>query len=396
MKALHVTPVFYPAYGDGGPVVAYYELCQSLAKHGCEIKVLTTDAHGWSRSLEVETEREIEIEPNFRVRYCKRWLRRSVAPALLWLLPRYIKWADVVHLQSVYNFPTIPTLIACKIFQKPVVWSPDGALQRWEGTKRVKAKTIWHWICRAISPRFLILHATSQREEKDCGTHFPRKDVMVISHSVPIPSRIEHAERGEVLRLLYIGRLDPIKGIENLVAACKLLNDRDLVSWSLTIAGDGEPEYTQKLRSKILGMGFSADGVEGDLRQVRMVGYVEGEAKERIFESADIVIVPSYAENFAMVVPEALVREVPVISSTGTPWQRMEEIGCGLWVANDPESLAKSIQQMSRMPLRRMGRRGREWVKERFSGDRVGRDMLRCYAEIFNRISGKALAPSSE
>jgi len=68
MKALHVTPVFYPAYGDGGPVVAYYELCQSLAKHGCEIKVLTTDAHGWSRSLEVETEREIEIEPNFRVR----------------------------------------------------------------------------------------------------------------------------------------------------------------------------------------------------------------------------------------------------------------------------------------------------------------------------------------
>jgi len=127
-----------------------------------------------------------------------------------------------------------------------------------------------------------------------------------------------------------------------------------------------------------------------------MVGYVEGEAKERIFESADIVIVPSYAENFAMVVPEALVREVPVISSTGTPWQRMEEMGCGLWVANDPESLAKSIQQMSRMPLRRMGRRGREWVKERFSGDRVGRDMLRCYAEIFNRISGKALAPSSE
>jgi glycosyltransferase involved in cell wall biosynthesis len=388
VRALHVTPVFYPAHGDGGPVVAFYELCRGLAQQGCEVRVLTTDAHGWHRSLDVETAREIEVEPNFQVRYCRRVMRRSIAPMLLRLLPSYIEWADVVHLQSVYNFPTIPTLIACRIYGKPVVWSPDGALQRWQGTRRLAAKGIWDRLCRAVASDKLIIHAASEQEARDARACFPSTEVAVIPHSVPVPRRVWHVERGEAFRLLYMGRLDPIKGIENLVAACKILKDQNRLLWSLTIAGDGETAYAGKLRAMIQSLGLSPDGEQGLPGQVRMVGHVSGDAKERLFEHADMLVVPSYRENFGIVVAEALVRETPVIASTGTPWERIEERGCGLWVDNASESLAKAIERMSNMPLREMGRRGREWARECFPGDRVARDMIACYKAAHNRVSG--------
>lgn len=401
MKVLHVTPVFYPAFADGGPVVAFWELCRGLANLGCDVRVLTTDAHGWDKALEVETGREIEFQKNLRGRYCRRLMRRSVSPTLLRLLHRYIEWADVVHLSSAYNFPTIPTLAICRMLGKPVVWTPHGALQRWEGTRRTTAKAVWEAICRAVAPKTLVLHATSDQEARASHERFPDAESVKIPYCIEIPQQLTHVEGNATLRLLYLGRLDPKKGIANLLTACKILSEYAELSSTLTIAGAGDPGYTESLQTKIRELGLSlevghpggADGKKTCSTYVQMVGEVFGDAKERLFENTDILIVPSYTENFGVVVAEALAREIPVIASTGTPWNRLEEMGCGLWVDNDPESLAKAIERMSQMSLSAMGRRGREWVKECFSRERVSRDMLACY-EAASRPA--ALKPVSQ
>src|SRR5687767_3110334 len=174
IKVLHVTPVFFPAFEDGGPVVAFYELCQKLAQLGCEVKVLTTDAHGWDKSLDVDILDEMCLEHNFSVRYCKRIMRRSISPTLLRLLPDYIEWADVVHLSSTYNFPTIPTLTFCRMMGKPVIWTPHGGLQRWKESTRPIVKSIWEAICRLVSPASFILHSTSQQEAMASCERFPK------------------------------------------------------------------------------------------------------------------------------------------------------------------------------------------------------------------------------
>src|SRR5437867_4609251 len=113
-----------------------------------------------------------------------------------------------------------------------------------------------------------------------------------------------------------------------------------------------------------------------------MIGPVVGTAKRTLFESADVVVVPSYAESFCVVVAEALAHGVPVIASRGTPWRRVEEIGCGLWVENDPDSLAKAIQQMSRMALDGLGRRGQVWAKLKISGEAVASEMIKLYGGL--------------
>lgn len=370
MRVLHIVPAFYPAVYHGGPIHSLYSLCNALARQGVELRVLTTDTAGPGRRVPVEGIPTV-TPSGYQVYFCRRSFSVSVAPGLLWYMIGVIRWADVVHLTAVYSFPTIPCLLACKVLGRPVVWSPRGSLQRWEGSTRPTLKAVWEWVCRVVAPKRLVLHVTSEEEAKESLEKFPGVETAVIPNGIEIPGKVTHIHGSGMLRLLYLGRLDPKKGIENLLAACRILDGALGVPWSLRVAGTGDPIYTKTIKVRIEELGLS--------QPVEMVGEVVREAKRRLFENADIVVVPSYTENFGMVVAEALAHSVPVIASRGTPWKRLEEMGCGLWVDNTPEELAKAIEQMSRMPLREMGQRGREWMQREFGWDIRAQEIIKCY-----------------
>ena len=376
MKVLHVTPSFYPALVYGGPTYSVYQLCCALVRNGCEVRVLTTDANGPDAVLDVDTTRDIEIVSGLWVRYCHRILDVSISPTLLRLLPARIRWADVVHLMAVYSFPTIPTLWLCKLLGKPVVWSPRGMLQRWEGTRKQQLKARWEMVCRTVAPKRLVLHVTSAEEANQSAARLPGVQMAVIPNGVEIPESVTHSNGHRGLRLVYLGRLDPIKGIENLLRARSMLNGDPGSRLSLTIAGAGETDYEKNLQSTISQMAAA--------ERPKMIGHVSGGDKDELFENADVVVVPSYTENFGLVVAEALAHGVPVIASKGTPWQRVEEVGCGLWVDNSPVSLAAAIKQISSMPLREMGQRGRDWMQREFSWDLMAKRTMELYATMLS------------
>src|SRR5205823_1625027 len=138
------------------------------------------------------------------------------------------------------------------------------------------------------------------------------------------------------------GRLHPIKGIENLLNAMSLLED----DVRLSICGEGEADYERRLRTMVAELRIES--------RVTFQGRVDGDAKERQFREADLCIVPSFKENFCMVVAESLAREVPVIASKGTPWKQLDTRGCGICADNDGGELAAAIMQARNMPLREM------------------------------------------
>jgi glycosyltransferase involved in cell wall biosynthesis len=110
-----------------------------------------------------------------------------------------------------------------------------------------------------------------------------------------------------------------------------------------------------------------------------MAGEVIGPAKEEALARASLLVAPSYTENFGMVVAEGLAHGVPAIAGKGMPWQKMEEVGCGLWVENDPATLAASIQALSRSDLNAMGEAGRRWMEREFSWDAIAKRMIDLY-----------------
>ena len=374
MRVLHIAPGFYPAHYYGGPIQSTYDLCRYLRRRGCEVRVLTTDTNG-PAVLDVEKDREVEVADGVRVRYARRWMREAVSPRMLACMPEAVAWADVVHLTGTYSFSTIPGLLAARLAAKPLVWSPRGALQRWLGTTRSTAKAVWERVCSAAAPGRMALHVTSPEEAEQSRQRIPGVPAHVIPNGVELPKNPPaHVPRGRTTRLAFLGRLAAIKGLENLVEACRLIDPS--LDWTLRIAGTGDPAYVAKVRGLI--------GRRGLDDRIALVGEVIGESKEQFFANSDLLILPSHSENFGMVVVEALARGVAVIASTGTPWRMVETVGCGAWASNQPQSLAAAVEALSARDLTVMGELGRAWIQQEFSWESVAAKMADLYSGLIH------------
>jgi glycosyltransferase involved in cell wall biosynthesis len=381
MKILHVSPSFYPTKAYGGTIRSGYGLCRGLAELGCCVRVLTTDSDGLKRTLEVSNDRDVQID-GLRIRYCHKLFRHSTSFELLGVLREYVRWADVVHLTAVYSFPTFPTLSYCRIYRKPLVWSPRGSLQRWGGSTRLLPKYIWERICLCLVLKDeLILHTTCEDEASQSSRRFPGIRTVIVHNGVELPNQPNRVDSNGTLRMTYLGRLHPIKGIERLLEACKVL-EQLYEPWHLSIAGSGTSAYVDSLKRKVVELGLQG--------HVEFLGEVHGDLKENLWANSDVTLAPSYAENFGMAIAESLAHAVPVIAGKGTPWRGLLANECGLWVENDPNTLAAAIRRISTMPLREMGQRGRCWMEREFSCQSVSRQMLAVFEECVNANARKS------
>lgn len=379
MRVLQISGAFYPASQWWGPTYSVHSLCNAIAGiPGIELRVLTTDSDGPKLNDRIAVDSFPKHFPaGYDVYYCRRWWGACFSPGMILRMMPMIKCADVVHLTAVYSAPIIPALLICKVLKKPVVWSPRGSLQRWKGSTRTRLKSVWDFVCNLLcDPKRVTLHATSEEEKIDSCERISSAAVAVIPNGVEVSpyDNGRDARSGSALRLLYLGRLHPIKGIENLLRATADLDQ----SITLSIHGEGKPAYQKSLEA------LSSELSLGD--RVRFHGKSNGKQKALSFRQADVCVVPSFKENFCMVVAEALAQGVPVIASKGTPWRRLEEMGCGIWADNSPEALAHAIRQINSMPLHQMGQRGREWMKREFEWPVIALRM----GQVYQRLHSEA------
>jgi len=388
MKILHITPAYYPATYWGGPIFTVYHLNNALVKiSNLELKVLATDAAG-SRVFERLSDEEKLTPFPHKVIFTRRVAGACVSTGLLRKLPKYICWADVVHLTATFSFPTMPTLILCRLYGKPVVWSLRGALlddlnrHNYDPQSCLKRslKSIWLSICRRlITANRVILHVTSEQEKAATAKVYPDARLAVISNGVAVPACLPVRDRwlpeGK-LRLMFMGRLTPAKGIENLLRAiAKIDKDISLDIYGTGTGSQGGRGYSRSLVALARELGIID-------KQVRFRGHVRGKAKIRAFLDADACIVPSYSESFCIVVAEALAMGMPVIVSNRIAWAEVAKRGCGLVVGNDPDALANAIESMREMNLPAMGDLGWEWMRDEFGWDTIADSMYNLYKKM--------------
>jgi glycosyltransferase involved in cell wall biosynthesis len=140
-----------------------------------------------------------------------------------------------------------------------------------------------------------------------------------------------------------LGRIHPIKALENLIMACNASQLFKDSKFQLLIVGDNNNEYCLKLKNIV---------TENKLNQkIVFVPHISDVSmKNKLFAEAVFSFLPSHSENFGNVVVESLGNGTPVVASFGTPWQILEESKAGFWVSNDTIEITKIIDKIILMP----------------------------------------------
>ena len=176
-------------------------------------------------------------------------------------------------------------------------------------------------------------------------------------------------------KLLFLGRIHPIKGLTNLIKAWNEF-EKENKDWELEIAGPDSYGYLKKLKNLSQKLNIS---------NVIFSDEVTGAEKEKKYISSNLFILPSHSENFGMVVGEALSYGLPCIASHGTPWKELNKKNAGWWTSNSPKHLLATIKEATKCSdreLEEMGQNGRNWIKEDFSLNKNAEKWYQAYKWI--------------
>ena len=377
MRVLHVIAGVAPRYG--GPSVAVHAMARGVAALGAEVTIATTDADGPER-LDVPLDAPVHRD-GVEYRYFPRTLPgewKFSWPLTRWLDARVTGY-DVVHVHALFSYSTIPGCRAAARRGVPYVLRPLGTLDPWSLARHGARKRPYFALVERRHLRdAAAIHVTSAIEAEGVAALGFGERVRVIPLGVDAPPVVRAlAPAGGRLRLLFLSRLHPKKGLPLVLEALASLTRTGGGDAELVVAGSGEPAYHAEMEALARELGV-AD-------RVRFVGHVEGEAKARLLGEADLFVLPSYQENFGIAVAEALAVGLPVLVSDRVAIaEEVAGAGAGVVVPTDAGAVAAALASLAadRERLARMGERGAELARERYSWERTARSLLELYGEL--------------
>ena len=267
----------------------------------------------------------------------------------------------VVHVHGVWTAANAAACLRSRMLGVPYVVSPHGMLlpatMRRSGLKK---RCALHAFVRKNLEAAAFVHASSEAERQSVLAVAPKARTCVIPWGVDIPNAtLERLPNTGRLQAAYIGRIIPLKGVDELLAAWNDVRPRD---WDLRFIGPDPEGHASHLAGAIDSLQLG--------ETVSIQPAIDRAALLQLLEQLELLILPSHSENFGLVVAEALAAGVPVITTTATPWQELGQRQCGWWVADTTAGLATAIHQACKMPaedLASMGARGREWMRESYA-----------------------------
>ena len=295
---------------------------------------------------------------------------------------------DLFHGNGLWQFPVHFMAQVARKKNIPYIISPHGMLEPWalNAGKLKKKMALWSYQNKDLAFATCI-HATASKEAENIRSLGVENPIAVIPNGIdlsefPIPIKKQENSKNTVL---FLSRIHPSKGIELLIKAWEYLPVSLRNEWQIKIAGNGETEYIASLQQLI--------SIKRLGNEIYIVGPQYNMDKLKLYQEADLFVLPSYSENFGIVVAEALACCIPVITTKATPWEELNTYNAGWWIEIGIESLAATMLQaiqMNNNERKQMGQNGRQLIAENYSIELVTRKMV----ELYDWSLEKAKKPS--
>lgn len=348
---------------DGGPARSVPALAEAQAVQGADVRV-------WSCQQPT-----IDLEKYQNTQFVTGRLSSTISD----------RWSpDVIHDHGLWLRSNHLSAAAARGSGIPRVVSPRGMLEPWCLQHRRYRKAIaWKIYQHRDLSTTSCLHATSPSELAQFRRLGLRQPVILLPNGVSLPPAspvldASHptAEAGP-REVLFLSRIHPVKGLPVLIEAWQNVAQPH---WRLRIVGSDEDGHRDEIRDLVRRKQLG--------NTVSICDAVHSRDKWQLLRSADLLVLPSFSENFGIVVAEALAAGTPVVTTTGTPWVNVVREQCGWYVEPTAQMLSQALRDAmgrSRAELQQMGSRGEQWVRREFAWDDIGEKMLGAYEWLLGR-----------
>ncbi|MBX3329769.1 MAG: glycosyltransferase [Nitrospira sp.] len=370
-----VIPGLHPA--AGGPSRTIVQLCDALARRP-DVRVTLVSQRRWNEPVMLSEERKVLR----RIAESRSGVSLKTGLPLRAELLQVLRGSSsaVLHSNGLWTAVNHWVTHQARRWQVPLIVQPHGMLEPWalayRGWKKRLALSLYQR--RDLESASLFI-ATAEQEAESIRRFGLRQPIAVIPNGVELAvgggeEILTH--RNTARTALFLSRVHPKKGLLNLVNAWGELRPRN---WRLVIAGPDEDGHLAQVMSSARQQGIT--------ECVEYVGEVEGQRKAALYRDADLFVLPTFSENFGVVVAEALAYGLPVITTRGAPWTDLERFGCGWWIDTGVGPLVETLREAMSLPedeRKAMGERGRRYV-QRYDWNVIARQTAEVYRWVLAR-----------
>ena len=374
LKILHLANVIGEHKGGG-----VHEVVVNLYKNQ---KALGHEPHIWYPGA-IEDSDSIRLDDNVIALDTYGDSRYGIVKDLIKPFDSSLESFDIIHQHGVWMPMSLLNLRIKNNIDIPSVIQPHGYLEPFRLNQKKSKKKLGFLLYekRNVLKSDVIL-ACSADEGNKLKDMFPSKNVATIENGIAPeflsrPSLKNNST--DVKILLFLSQIIPLKGLDRLIEVIYELGRESFSGWELHIAGYNAGSYGDVLASKVNNLNLS--------NIVKFIGPQLGDEKTRTYDNAAAFVLPTFNENFGIVVAEALSRGLPVLTTKGTPWADLELYDCGYWVDNDKDGIKKGILKLlsqSNDELELMGKRGKKLIEEKYLWNSAAQKSIELYKWMIN------------
>ncbi len=314
---------------DGGPSRSVPILAKGLSEVGISTTLMTIESNEMNTHLLAGTEVTLITLPMNTTESEYEALFRS---------GNY----DLIHTQCIWLLSYHKVVTAARRLGIPYIITPRGTLEPWayqgQGCVRsIKKKLAMHLYQKNDLQKANSILATADMEADNFRKLGLKVPIAVIPNGIDISEYLCRSSEDKSTvkkQIVFLSRIHQKKGIEFLVNAWEQLKNKH-PDWNVVIAGNGEESYIQQLKNLIKSKMLDSC--------VEIIPPVFGEEKRKLYCESSLFVLPSYSENFGMVVAEAMSCGLPVITTNGTPWQGLNERKLGWCIDLNLENLVATL-----------------------------------------------------